>query len=505
LSPLFHLTSRLARLMFLGTISVFGLSGQRAQAGEPPVYLNTKTLSVSIRGAKPIKVSAKASVSPEEFCNRLAEQFTAPKHGPFGASSFKNIDCSGTVVTGENGDAWILEINALDDNLRLELSYQPKSTDTGIVQASLEIPMYVPMSKPTIQMALMDLLEKSPIFASIPGRLILDQKAHIMVPLRCGVTSDKLPSEVVVFRLAWSPEMNLWQPSIVGTGTLTTTAGCPAWSIELTDHSDLKDVKELKDQRLYIHSKDGRGLANHFSKHILGLAPSPLSAYVGLRYAYPLLVDKQTGLMTHTKFYSLVAEFRGGLVRGLRAYVDYLPPAHGKVPETNEKTSLKFLRYVLGYSFGFTIKYLPLRFEFVPKLGVWYMLSRLPLNASGGSPAQVLPFDLVYQPAISADFGVEYDFLHLTVLRAWFNPGIGYAVPGAKNQNYVSSTRTGIDTFWSPLRGLDTSHIEFSLIGSAFTETTHFKRLDTPSSGEPYIGEFTYRQNYLSIGFALAW
>ena len=69
----------------------------------------------------------------------------------------------------------------------------------------------------------------------------------------------------------------------------------------------------------------------------------------------------------------------------------------------------------------------------------------------------------------------------------------------------VSSTRTGIDTFWSPLRGLDTSHIEFSLIGSAFTESTRLKRLDTPTSADPYIGEFTYRQNYLSIGFALAW
>ena len=127
-----------------------------------------------------------------------------------------------------------------------------------------------------------------------------------------------------------------------------------------------------------------------------------------------------------------------------------MPKSDGLVRETGVKTSISFQRYVVGYAFSFKPRGPQLRFDIIPKLGIWNLRSQLPLYASDGSDPVVLPFDLKFKPAGTIDFDAEYEPFYNFVTRVYASLGLGIGISNDKKRTLVTSQRLGADVIWSP-------------------------------------------------------
>ena len=203
-------------------------------------------------------------------------------------------------------------------------------------------------------------------------------------------------------------------------------------------------------------------------------------------------------MLARTKIFSIFTEFRTGKIKGLRAYIDYMPKAVSVVSETGAKTNISFQRYVFGYAFTIKSWDSQLRFNIIPKIGFWNLRSDLPLYSGDVSvPTEVLPFDLKNKPAGNLEFDAEYEPVFNLLTRVYVSSGIGIGLSTDKDRTLVSSQRLGAELTWTPTPSSSSQKYKLGYMISGFQETNTLKKVDTPEDPNvPYIGAFSYPQTF---------
>ena len=491
-------------LIFLLSFAIW-TGDARAQNSEWNA-IKAEELLVTYNGENSVVYEFGETLDPATFCKSLSELFRNSESNGYGMP-FKTASCLGDSLGSKlKQGQWRLEIDAKLPAIRLRLLFQMQDGVTPTELATVTFPQNPKLDSHNLQLVLTELFDQSPFLARIVKAPDFNAAKTSKIEFPCQVGSTiQPPAEIFVYHLHWSKPLKIFQPIVIAKGSIDKSLECPAWNITSTG------VKQTPNESLFLHNKLGRGKGGYFKNISFASAkdPStkPLAGIAGFRYSHPLEKDLQTGMIAKTKIFSLLAELRYGRLKGLRAYIDYTPKAEGVVKETGAKTSIKFERYVFGYSFNFKPWDPKFSFNIIPKLGIWNLRSRLPLYSTEvGNPPEVLPFDLKFKPSGTIDFDAEYEPFYNFVIRGYVAIGIGIGISQDKNRTLVTSQRIGSDLIWSPKMATAKFPFKVGYTVAYFQETNTLKRVDVPvDPDESFIGAFSYHQNYLSGGVVVAW
>jgi len=257
------------------------------------------------------------------------------------------------------------------------------------------------------------------------------------------------PESLVLFKLAWDEAQRQWRVQVVGSAKLVhiikpvevkkgknrvLSGGEVIYEVSkeandvlasgwLWAHSPegpgahlLAQQQQLKKAQIAIGSAASTGHLNEFLKGDFDLLSSLLattaSGYVGLRYGLQMLptAGKLGQLFNRTAFFGLLAEIRGGPLRGLRYYYDKQPKRTAILAGANGPSvaSVEFSRHTIGYAWEFDPGLFIDRITIDPKIGIWNYKSNLPaVYDTDGSVSEMKAFNLGRAASVAIEPGLE--------------------------------------------------------------------------------------------------
>lgn len=483
------------------------------------------------------------------------------RKGPWGVGAFNSFSCSidGKKVSGkEKQTDWKLSIVNKKSGFEFELK------DGSSSMASLSLPfsdtsMMVLKDPELIDLIVYQLLEQMPYAFYLDSKNIQDQ--DLKFTYRHWQTSEakefkytvpKPPADLVVYRLQWDQDRSMYRSTILGKATLKEIVP-PKLESKTKDNKKIAYLKggtvsytiskevydELKNGPAWAHQSEGPGSQNEdltkiarqakgdidsYAKNgqldnflagktglIANILESAASGYVGMRYGRQVLpAEGELGrLLDDTSLFNLIAEVRGGPVKGLRYYYDKLPETKMKLNSADGSkinASLAFARHVLGYSFDFQFPFLVDRITVDPKMGVWTFNATLPVaQDEAGLVTKTQAFNLGSTVSIAVEIGGEIIGDWYT-LRGFYANDAGFSV--LKQGGSVTSNRFGGDAFFKAGPTFKLFEIPFktALLGSFIYESVAIRRgVGEVAEGETTITGIVYSVGYAQGGVAISW
>ena len=177
------------------------------------------------------------------------------------------------------------------------------------------------------------------------------------------------------------------------------------------------------------------------SKNILtkaGVISNFSSGSVGVRYGKSLVND-DSELLKKADTIGILAEFRSGLLDGLRFYWDFAPTVRENYDTTND-LSLAWNRAVLGWAFYTSGFGLYDSFSLTPRLGLIQYDASISVD-------DIEPLDFAIHNSVT--FGLELDYeydLIFLLTRLWI--GLDYGIEAINPSGTANSLRAGLDIFY---------------------------------------------------------
>lgn len=510
------------------------------------------------------KVAAKVL---KTSCQNIGKSVQAGS-GPWGFGVFKNYSCSHgakKIFGNKKKSPWSMNITNSNKNFIFQIKNNSeivaetklKGSESGF--DTLQDPEFVDLIAYSLMLQL-------PFLIKIDHSKI--NKADQTVKFRHWKTSEtaefkfkfpKPPQKIRFYTLQQDPVSKLYKSHLIGEGQLSKTEppklespkGDKKKSQKKKDkdkvlkggfvyYSVPQEVLNLNDTlSLWAHLYDGpvekdpqhekimNAASSELDKHALdgtldnflkgktgliaSLLESAASGYVGMRYGLQVLpVEGQLGkLLDDTSIFNLVAEVRGGPVKGLRYYYDKLPETKMKLDGVNGekvKTSVAFARHVLGFSWEIPIDFVVDRITIDPKLGVWTFNASLPVQQDEfGNVLSVQDFNLGSTASVAIESGIE-------ISKDWFTLRGFYAFDGGfslvKQGGKVTSNRFGGEAFFKagPKFTLFDMDFKTAILGSfVYEAVTISKGVGELEAGQSEISAISYSAGYAGGGGAISW
>jgi hypothetical protein len=331
--------------------------------------------------------------------------------------------------------------------------------------------------------------------APLPGDHGAAEASHEVMP---DDPDEILPQALTLFTLRFEQKKHIWRAQVVGTAHRWDDGGrfrwVPDWRSETSQaHAEvygqragesqltsirarflsrLADLTEDRASTLSEAAEDLRLRYGSLRGDVWRNATQQLAAgFGGLRYGVELVDPKKTTI-PQRNLVSLLAEFRSGVLTGLRVYWDYVPTV--KKSFQDDTLEFGYYRVLLGYGFGYDLpssiaRFGPRRIELAPKLGIWNLGARLPVADAAGEVAfhdfrirDALGFGL----EVSAELGrLETSTLFSPMTRPWYARDLSLSDFGNSLASKTSSQRFGLDAFWKGPRLGQLVGLSFILFG----------------------------------------
>ncbi len=438
-------------------------------------------------------------------CEKIGAALTAGK-GAWGFGAFSGFDClrddkkvGGSASEGENDardSPWRLEILDAKKSISFSLTFKAAKGETvEVARLGLRPSLYF-MSffeddefTDGVSFAMLDAMPMAMHVASPDDLTVRHWRAGYSKKFKFTVPDP--PEELVFYRLRWEEDNLLWRTEVVGRAKRTTITPPKKKKGKKEEDSftlvggavvyepDAAVAAALKEAPLWAHDARGPGTRTAELKKLTTdgqialqaasangtlldfLKGRPLSlfgnfletgaaGYVGLRYGFEVIPGDE--LLEATRIFSLLLEFRGGPLKGLRYYYDKLPITKNTVRGADGSTDIAHLewsRHTLGFSFGFDPGFVLDRITIDPKLGMWRFDARLQVpNPDPENPGKVRTeqFYLGKTFSLALEAGAEVLSKSYT-LRGWYSFDTGFSL--LKSGGKVSSNRVGVDAFFT--------------------------------------------------------
>ncbi len=272
----------------------------------------------------------------------------------------------------------------------------------------------------------------------------------------------------------------------------------------------------LKDAQIKIDSAARSGQLEEFLRKgnqglLSNLLATAASGYVGLRYGAQILPSEgELGKLTKKgTFFGLLAEVRGGPLKGLRYYYDKQPKIEATLSKKDGdvKASVEFSRHVIGFSMGYNLGWFIDRITFDPKMGMWDYNAVLPTAFDEeGYVEDMTEFKLGRTFSMALEVGIE-KLSDWYTLRGWYGLNTGYSllVSGGK----VTSNQFGVDAYFKAGPTIPAFGIPFrtALMGFYFYENVKLAsgKSDDPAEEKVVITGINYSVGYAGAGVAISW
>ena len=281
-----------------------------------------------------------------------------------------------------------------------------------------------------------------------------------------------------------------------------------------------------KNQRLAFHDAQGAGklvpelddsineaaeilddaLATRmFSKLLNGIKANTASGFVGLRYGKQVLPG--SALVKKLTFFGLIAEFRGGIVNGLRYYYDKTSQVTNSSRGVQEK--LGWSSHTIGKSFGTSLTHVVDRIDFTPKLGIWALDAHL-VNGfdDQGRASSTGRFYMPRGYALNLEIGAEWNSSWYKV-RPWVSYDYAGAV-SAVSKSTITAAKAGLDTFLTigPSFKLGSTNYKSALLGFVVAEKLSLADKSikiSEDSTNSKINAFSMTLTFVGAGVAISW
>ena len=270
--------------------------------------------------------------------------------------------------------------------------------------------------------------------------------AEIIQPVKNGKLKAESPrEETVLWELSSKQNVasgirSFWFHNANGRGTLKDTLSAAI------ENAGVKLDEAAYSGNLNRFIKDGSSNLDRKRK----------GEYLGIRYGTQILSGDP--LLSKTNYFGLIADVRGGFLRGIRFHFDNLP--RRDVDQNGYDTYIEWNRIIVGKSFGLDLKYLADRVDLTPKVGVWNFHAVLPKERDlDGNVTGVGAFELQRALSLAIEFGIEW-YSPMFAMRTWYGFD-GATVVSKVSSKKVTSDRFGID-------GIVNTGPKFRLFGSQF-------------------------------------
>ncbi len=524
-----------------------------------------ESLIIDYDGKKSEKIPDKKAAKAVEkdfknACNNLGKAMLLGK-GPCGVGIFSSFSCSvnGKKISGKVSKAvWKMSII----NKKSGSIFDLKKGETPMANLNLpysETSMMVLRDPELIDLIAYQLLEQMPYAIYINAKKV--KEPNLTVTFRHWQTSETKsfkykvpdpPSELTIYTLQWDQEQSVYRTSILGVATLKQTLKPKVQTKKVKGKSISylkggsviytipKDVLEqLKKGPAWAHSSQGPGANNEeltkfatnakneidgFAKNdrleqflagktglVDNFLESAASGHVGIRYGLQVLpAEGELGrLLDDTSLFNLVAEFRGGPLKGVRYYYDKLPESKMNLNGSDGgvvKARLAFARHVIGYSWDFQFPFLIDRITVDPKIGVWTFNAFLPVSQDeNGLVTKSQEFNLGSTATVAIEIGGEIIGSWYT-LRGFYANDAGFSL--IKQGARVVSNRFGGDAFFKagPTFTLFEVPFKTALLGSFIYESVSIRRgVGEIEDGNTEITGIVYSVGYAQGGVAISW
>lgn len=484
--------------------------------------------------------------------------------GPWGFGVFKNYSCTlGTkrIFGNQKKSTWSLSITNNEKNL----SFRLKKKSDLVAEIKLngtESGFEILQDPEFADLVSYSLMRQLPFLVKVDRRYI--EKTDQTLKYRHWKTSEidrfkfkvpKPPDKLVFYTLQFDAVTGTYRSALVGEGqlkrieepklevlkdkkkkgkkekvlkggsvfysvppeVLAVNNMGPLWAHQSEGPSErddeLRRIMLRASRELDKHAVDGTlvGYLKGDAGLIASILESAASGYVGMRYGLQVLpVEGQLGrLLDDTSMFNLVAEVRGGPVKGLRYYYDKLPETKINLDtQSGEKvqSSLAFARHVFGFSWEVPIDFFINRITIDPKVGVWTFNARLPVKQDEvGNVIEMADFNLGSTASVAIEGGLE-------ISRNWFTLRGFYAFDGGfsliKQGAKVTSNRFGGEAFFKAGPQFTLFDIDFktALLGSFVYEAVTISRgVGDLEAGQSEISSISYSAGYAGGGGAISW
>ncbi|MBP9706612.1 MAG: hypothetical protein KBD78_03150 [Oligoflexales bacterium] len=366
-----------------------------------------------------------------------------------------------------------------------------------------------------------------------PGQLSINHKKHLKNDAQSSYVSSELEKtnneiakkfledippapELLFYSLRFNKKYRTWESNSLRIAKAETI-------VEEPDTTKYKSIKPDKAKLIFAHSAEYRSNAFHKSKTLIEtfskrlhkdtssyydnffnqtfmlLAQNISKGYFGLRYGPQILAGNT--LLEESSLFSLISEFRGGFLSGVKLYYDKVPEA--EISSGAEVETLSWSRILVGYSLGFNFKSFIDRIDFVPKIGSWTYNADLLIYAEDIDDFESKNFSLNNELTIGGEVGVEWQS-SMFLFRLW--TAIDQAFPSKKSTHSITTRRYGSD-LWLIDGPQLTKTFNTSFLLFALFEQVEIARNETNLDVEDekiidYINMFT---GYVGLGVAISW
>ena len=518
----------------------FGICGFAPWAAARDLPRILITWQARKREAPTTPAPTKKPASWADVCDGLGKRLLVGE-GPWGFGGFDKFVCGPAEDPPEQPTPtdWQLAIkdgrDALSLTLRPPKTVAPCATPTvislpGTEQATTLLTMPDVMASTALM-----LLDAIPIGFAVstddPARGIVGK-----IPTGFNAELDDLPEPpetLALYEIRCDTKIGLWRSSMIAqTHRVKTwnTSTARLWplpkavktSLEIYAHSPngpgglTASLKE-RIERQYDSLKEAPApviavVASTVKKHSKALGDSVAKlagrGYVGLRYGRQFLAGNP--LLQGTQFFGLLAEVGAGRLKGLRYYYDKLFDRDLTVDGADGEPrmlSLGWSRHVLGRSFGLTMPLTHLRFELIPKLGIWSFKTVLPLSVNtAGLVVDTYQFEVKNVTSLALEAGTEMIYAEFK-LRGWASIDAGVQLTGKKGN--VSSRRGGVDFYYygGPKFTFGKTRSTTAFLAFAMLESLSISQRDSVTAGSDtrQVDGITFSDGFVGGGVAFSW
>ena len=523
----------------------------RAQHAEPLTQSHLR-IEWDFESSKRPKKMAETRKLWRKVCKNLGTKLS-PGKGPWGLGFFTSFNCflKKKRVFGRKSryKHWHLGFKDTSDGLKIEIrkaSRKKSAKNRGklLYSSTLEESeqsLQVLDSQEILEVLALNILVALPAQLNLDGMLqTVDNLDIVGAAIEEGSPLEEIPPPKLlkVYNLKWMPQSKLWAGEVLTTAKIKKAAaaaktlharkaaeGASVWRIQEkgkikallgvyagfldTDPGLLAKIDGLMSKTWDegVETQEANILANAGSA-LGGLLSSTVSsAYVGLRYGLPVLAGSL--FLDQATFFGTVAEFRSGLLDGLRLYVDHWP----QIKEEVDGQSAEFggTRIIIGWALKLEVPLTGFTFDLTPKVGVWTLITKLPLSLedanTGEKTTQTVEFNIKDSLSIGIETGLEYAS-ELYLLRGWFAQDLGISLKASQTSE-VKTQRFGLDGLLAlPSEWLFGKGLNLSALGFGFLETVSVSKTVEEAdlqASEVAIENLDFRQAYVGGGIAVSW